>query len=155
MGFADYIQKWHDRLTIVSTRLDNTVPQVNDKILKGLKNLVNEEITFKVINMCDRTECHFLKKAYKDFVAGLCYKGVVGFRFVARAYVGNGIVCILFVLLMYCMWRHAVDNRNAWKQTLKLPSQIVSMTEVVPTAPCASNQYPEPPDDKPSVVMAW
>jgi len=112
--FAAYVGDWATRLDKVLARMDDAVAETTNEIVDTLQTSVDTKILQPVERIVDRAECTFLKNAYADMVTGLCYQGVVGFSFVARAYVANGVLTLMLILIAYIVWRVSLDNRNTW-----------------------------------------
>lgn len=126
--FKSYMANWKARLTLAYGRVDQAQESTKSGIQVSLKDHVDKYVTTPVNNMVLKAEGSFLKKEYGDFVDALCYKGVVGFRKLARAYAANGTFTLFLILFSYGLWRHGIDNRNSWRDKnngLVAPDSVV------------------------------
>eukprot|EP00418_Pyrodinium_bahamense_P005192 CAMPEP_0179019950 /NCGR_PEP_ID=MMETSP0796-20121207/5131_1 /TAXON_ID=73915 /ORGANISM="Pyrodinium bahamense, Strain pbaha01" /LENGTH=583 /DNA_ID=CAMNT_0020715751 /DNA_START=171 /DNA_END=1922 /DNA_ORIENTATION=- len=117
--FSGYMADWADRIDKVLGRVDDAVASTKTKIATNLQTAVEDNIIQPVEDIVEQAQCSFLKSAYADLVNGLCYRGVVGFSSVAQAYVANGVLTVLLIMLMYAVWRVSVDNYNTWGDQVK------------------------------------
>jgi hypothetical protein len=118
-GFKSYMANWKARLTLVYDRVDKAQDSTKTGIQVSLKDHVDKYVTNPVNSMVAKAQGSFLKAEYADLVDALCYKGVVGFRKLARAYAANGAFTLFLILFSYSLWRHGVDNRNSWRDKMK------------------------------------
>lgn len=117
--FTTYVQEWETRLRNVLQRVDDVVEEEQAQISVNLRNLVDEYITEPVDDIVAGSSCQFLKTAYGDLVTGMCFKGAMGFRYIALSYSWNGVLTAMLILMTYAIWRHSVDNRNKWRDDKK------------------------------------
>jgi hypothetical protein len=117
--FTTYVQDWETRLRNVFQRVDDVLEEKQDEISVNLRLLVDEYITEPVEGIVAGSSCQFLKTAYGDLVSGMCFKGAMGFRYIALSYSWNGVLTAMLILMTYAIWRHSVDNRNKWRDDKK------------------------------------
>jgi len=110
--FAEYIGDWSERLDAILVRMDDSVEQTTSKIVNNLKTLVTDTLIEPVDQIVSKAECSFLKSAYADVITGFCYQGVVGLRYFAQAYICTGTFTLALIIVLYLLWRVAVDNEN-------------------------------------------
>mmetsp|Transcript_59417 Transcript_59417/g.138397 ORF Transcript_59417/g.138397 Transcript_59417/m.138397 type:complete len:371 (+) Transcript_59417:134-1246(+) len=110
--FAEYIGDWSERLDAILTRMDDSVEKTTTKIVDNLKTLVTDTLIEPVDKIVGKAECSFLKSAYADVITGFCYQGVVGLRYFAQAYICTGTFTLALIIVLYLLWRVAVDNEN-------------------------------------------
>eukprot|EP00928_Gymnodinium_smaydae_P054033 TRINITY_DN37884_c0_g1_i1.p1 TRINITY_DN37884_c0_g1~~TRINITY_DN37884_c0_g1_i1.p1 ORF type:complete len:878 (+),score=170.69 TRINITY_DN37884_c0_g1_i1:175-2634(+) len=111
--FTALVQDFETRFDKVFKRLDDSVVVVMDDISTGLRSSVNQYIINPITTVADGLTCGFLGAAYQSVLDGLCYGGVWGFRAMATSYVFCACMTLLLSILMYIVWRLALDNVKA------------------------------------------
>jgi hypothetical protein len=113
--FSSYVANWHQRLTRVYSRVDSAVPAALTSIQVQLRDLVFDAVVRPIDYVIDHVTGGFLKRTYGGLIDGLCFKAVVGVHGLAVACVWNAVLAIILIITGYGLWRHGVDNRNAWR----------------------------------------
>jgi len=111
---VQYVQDFDIRINKVLQRLDNDVAAVANDISVGLVNLVNTMLIDPLIAVAEGLRCSWLGQFYHQFVGGVCFQGVYGFRILGWSYVAIGAMTTTFIALMYTVWRRGVDNKALW-----------------------------------------
>lgn len=138
--FTTLVQQFTDRIDKVFTRLDASTAATLTGINVDMKGLVNTNVNKKIETFGDGVTCGFLGDAYQEFIRSVCYSGVVGFTKVSYSYVACGVLTLVLVIIMYIVWRIAVDNYN-------------HNTDGTAAAAGANNQpAAEAPKEEPAVV---
>jgi len=117
--FETYLNDWATRMDNVLRRVDGSVAAAGTKISHELQTAVDGIVTYPVRNITTQADCTFLRQEFQDFVSGFCFRGVTGFGSVARAYVANGVLTIMMIILTYFIWRIMLDNRFAWDRDVR------------------------------------
>lgn len=110
--FVTYVQDFDQRIEKVMARLDNATNTVMTSITGDLRTVIDNLVLNPVISIVDGLTCGFLPKVYRDVVDGLCYQGIVGFRMIGASWVVVAFAVILLAIVMYALWRRAIDNVN-------------------------------------------
>jgi hypothetical protein len=111
--FVKYVQDFDSRIEKVMARLDDATNTLMDTITKNMLGLVDRYVLGPIISIADGITCGFLPTVYRDVVSGLCYQGVVGFRNIGKSYVVVALAVLFLAVVMYALWRRAIDNVNA------------------------------------------
>jgi len=123
--FVVYVNKYADRITTVFARVDDTVPLVEEKIKTGLKGWMDQNFLDPIRDLVEESGCGFLMNLWREMVSGLCYQGWWGLKAIGVSYVSMAALCVIMILLAYCIWRRQIDNSNA--------SADGALTKVVPS----------------------
>jgi len=123
--FSTLVQDFDKRINVVFTRLDKSASDALTKINVQMKSLVTKDVTSRISTFADGVTCGFLGNSYQKFIESACYAGVVGFTQVSFAYVACGVLTLLLVIIMYIVWRIAVDNYNTNKDRQQGPGGAV------------------------------
>lgn len=110
--FHQWVADSSVRVSKVLSRLDDTVALVGNDVTSGLHDVVYQYVVNPVTTIADGVTCGFMGQYYGDLINGMCYQGVYGFHEIGVSYVTCGGFCIVFILLMYIIWRRAIDNVN-------------------------------------------
>lgn len=127
--FNTYVRGFDARIEKTLRRVDDATLFVSAKITSDMEGLVTQYFISAIDRIVAGSSCGFLTKTYREFIDGLCYQGLWGLIMISRAYVGLAAVTIGLIVLMYIVWRRAVDNFNKFKPG----SADCSNTSVVPT----------------------
>eukprot|EP00928_Gymnodinium_smaydae_P055630 TRINITY_DN3912_c0_g2_i2.p1 TRINITY_DN3912_c0_g2~~TRINITY_DN3912_c0_g2_i2.p1 ORF type:complete len:838 (-),score=183.26 TRINITY_DN3912_c0_g2_i2:94-2607(-) len=111
--FTTLVSDFDTRLDNVFKRLDGATDAVMNDINVGMRNLVDEYVIDPVTSVADGLTCGFLGQTYQHVLDGMCYGGVWGFKAMASAYVFCASVTLVLAIVMYVVWRIALDNVNA------------------------------------------
>ena len=111
-------------MTTATARIDDEVQRVGPTIKDGLKGHVDKYILvgddsasppiMGITGMLEKLNCKFLVGLWGKMLGGLCFKSVVGMAEVKASQVALGYAAIAIALLMYGVWRYAVDNVTEW-----------------------------------------
>jgi len=110
--FVTYVQAFDQRIENVMARLDNATNTVMTSITGDLRTVIDNLILDPVVSIVDGLTCGFLPKVYRGVIDGLCYQGILGFRMIGASWVVVGFAVILLAIVMYALWRRAIDNVN-------------------------------------------
>jgi len=110
--FTVLVQGYDARIQKVFARLDKSAKSTMNQITVDMKSLVDTQVIDKISEFADGVTCGFLGKSYRKFVRSACYAGGVGFIEIYQAYVASGVLTLVLVIIMYFVWRIAVDNFN-------------------------------------------
>lgn len=116
LNFKEYIEDYDTRIDLAFERLDAAVTEVKDTIDEDLRNLVNSAVVTPIEKVANGVTCGFLGESFSNLVEGLCFRSVYGLRIIGWSWVAAGGIAVLFTMLMYGVWRRAVDNSNLWTQ---------------------------------------
>jgi len=116
--FVTYMSNFGERINRTMTRLDTTVVEVGAGIAVGLKGLVQADVIDPVMRIANGMTCGFMGRYYREAIDGVCFQSIVGFTWIGQCYTGVGVMALLIVVLMYGVWRRAVDNVNENKHLL-------------------------------------
>lgn len=139
--FTALVQGYDARIQKVFARLDKSASSTMNQITVDMKSLVDTQVIDKITEFADGVTCGFLGKSYRKFVRSACYAGGVGFIEIYQAYVASGVLTLVLVIIMYFVWRIAVDNYNTNGQ---LPAGTSPATDV--EAPQASAEAAADPE---------
>jgi len=114
--FEAYIIKWDARLTKTFKRIDDTVADIKDTVVVGMKGIVDEFIITPINITVNSSKCHFLETTYSGLVDGLCYQLVWGLVSVSSAYLACGVLTLIMIVLIYGVWRRSYDNYKSWEK---------------------------------------
>eukprot|EP00929_Paragymnodinium_shiwhaense_P091734 TRINITY_DN51639_c0_g5_i1.p1 TRINITY_DN51639_c0_g5~~TRINITY_DN51639_c0_g5_i1.p1 ORF type:complete len:992 (+),score=243.24 TRINITY_DN51639_c0_g5_i1:182-3157(+) len=112
--YEAYMFEWADRLDDLVVMLETAIQTTQPAIMSGLVTFMKEEMFALMDRILDAASCAFLSVVYREFIDGFCFQGVVGIYLVAQSYVACGVFSVLLLLFTYSIWRHAIDNYNAW-----------------------------------------
>lgn len=116
-GFDDlveYIQDFRTRLKNSAGNLDDSVGLVKNKILEGMRGVVNKYVFDTILELIDGINCKYLASGLVKTVDGLCFQTVRGVSEVAHAYTALGSLGVIVVIFLYMMFRRSADNINKW-----------------------------------------
>mmetsp|Transcript_18746 Transcript_18746/g.32926 ORF Transcript_18746/g.32926 Transcript_18746/m.32926 type:complete len:858 (-) Transcript_18746:364-2937(-) len=108
--FTTLVQEFEVRLDKVFSRLDISADTGMAKITGDMKTEVKTSVLDPITMVADGMTCGFLKSSYHSLVTGMCYQGVVGLKDMSDAYVLCASMSFLLILVMYTVWRIAIDN---------------------------------------------
>jgi hypothetical protein len=111
--FVTYVQDYQSHIYKVFRRLDQAVEESGPTIDEKMRSSVKAFLIKPIQNVAAGVTCAFLGNTYRKLVEGLCFQGVVGFRGMAKSYVGSACLGVFMVILMCGVWRRTVDNVNA------------------------------------------
>eukprot|EP00927_Polykrikos_kofoidii_P016209 TRINITY_DN17294_c0_g1_i1.p1 TRINITY_DN17294_c0_g1~~TRINITY_DN17294_c0_g1_i1.p1 ORF type:complete len:796 (+),score=140.48 TRINITY_DN17294_c0_g1_i1:61-2448(+) len=114
--WSEYVKRFDDRLEKTFARVDFAVAQLQDKISKSLRELVDENIFARIRTMMDGTNCGFMDRGFAGIIDGLCFNSITTVKLVGNAMVGGSILMIITIILAYGLWRRSIDNSNAWEK---------------------------------------
>jgi len=118
-AYETYVAQFPNRLSTVIQQLDNEVVVGLDKINNQTRIIVEKYLITPIKEVADGITCGFFGTFYREVVDSLCYQGVFGIRRIAWSYVSTGILTIVFIALMFTMWRRLSDNKNLWPEEQK------------------------------------
>lgn len=111
--FTTMMKEFSTRLDKVLERLDTTVASSMDGINVKMKGLVDTNVLGRIDTFANGANCGFLGTAYQSFVESACYSGVLGFADISNSYVACGVLTFFLIILMFVVWRLAIDNYNS------------------------------------------
>eukprot|EP00928_Gymnodinium_smaydae_P057038 TRINITY_DN40306_c0_g1_i1.p1 TRINITY_DN40306_c0_g1~~TRINITY_DN40306_c0_g1_i1.p1 ORF type:complete len:866 (+),score=149.90 TRINITY_DN40306_c0_g1_i1:280-2598(+) len=102
--------------------LDASVPSALTKINTDLRATVQTYVIDKIDTLANGVTCGFIGNTYKGFLDGMCMGVVWGTVNIVYSYtVCAGLAFILYILL-YFVWRIAIDNYCAYKMADSVPA---------------------------------
>lgn len=110
--FTAYVKSFDTKLDTVFTALDKISASTQTKLLTGMQSTVNTEILDKISSISEGLRCGIFGINYQKFINGFCYKGAWGLRAMASSYAATSALTLLVVLLLYVVWRIALDNEE-------------------------------------------
>merc|ERR1711966_455789 len=108
--FTDYIAGFDERIQNTMARVDATTGGTAGKINGDMRNLLMDQVISPFRTIIDGIQCNWLAEYYQETVWGVCYQGVGGMTKIGAVYVGLGFLLVLLIVIMYALWRRAVDN---------------------------------------------
>jgi len=114
--YATYIGDFPNRLNTVIQQLDAEVVDGLNKINNQTRAIVEKHLLTPIEEVANGVTCGFFGTFYREVVESLCYQGVFGIRRIGWSYVSTGILTVIFIVLMFSMWRRLSDNRNLWEE---------------------------------------
>lgn len=108
--FTAHVKSFDTKLDTVFTALDKISDSTKTKLQNGMKNTVNTQILDKISSISQGLTCGVFGQKYQKFINGLCYKGAWGLRAMASSYAATAALTFVVVLLIYVVWRIALDN---------------------------------------------
>jgi len=114
--YATYIGDFPNRLNTVIQQLDAEVVDGLNKINNQTRAIVEKHLLTPIEEVANGVTCGFFGTFYREVVESLCYQGVFGIRRIGWSYVSTGILTIIFIVLMFSMWRRLSDNHNLWEE---------------------------------------
>jgi len=108
--FTQYVADFDIRIQKTMARVDATTSATADQINGKMRDLLQTEIIDPITAIIDGIQCNFLAEYYRETVWGLCYQGVVGLNSIGSVYVALGFLLLGLIVIMYALWRRAVDN---------------------------------------------
>lgn len=133
--FSDYVKDYKTRILQAMKRIDLAVTEVGPAISKGLRGIVEEDLIAPIDRVANGVTCGLMGGFYREMVDGFCYQGINGFIVIGQSYVACGAMLVFLVLLMYGVWRRAIDNVNKSSVALTKVVEFVKTDGVLPTAP--------------------
>eukprot|EP00927_Polykrikos_kofoidii_P047516 TRINITY_DN4170_c1_g1_i1.p1 TRINITY_DN4170_c1_g1~~TRINITY_DN4170_c1_g1_i1.p1 ORF type:complete len:903 (+),score=179.44 TRINITY_DN4170_c1_g1_i1:77-2710(+) len=118
--FVTYMKEFGPRLEKVLKRCDDDVADTQTRVTVDMRNLVDVNVIGAIDRLANGAGCGFLAESYSDFLTGFCYQGVWGFVSIANAYVACAVFVLGLVVLIYAVWRGAIDNVNKWEPEVLL-----------------------------------
>jgi len=112
--FSAYVQAWGPRIVQAVEVLDETATRVISEVNTSLRSLVEEHLFAQVDTVLSGADCSFLATHWSELVQGLCFQSVRGFNEIGASYAVCALLALLMVLIMYIVWRCAIDNVNSW-----------------------------------------
>jgi len=108
--FKDLIYNYDDYIDKAAQRMDTVSDAVNSKINTDLRRAVDECLISHLNKIGEGLMCGFMGREYQSFINGMCYQALAGSFGIAVAYVQCGVCCILLCMIIYVVWRIALDN---------------------------------------------
>jgi len=108
--FSDYIAGFDQRIQNTMARVDATVNTLSDVVVGDMRALLEAEIFSPILAIIDGIQCNWLSEHYQEVINGFCYQGVVGANRIGAVYVAVGMLLVVLIVVMYALWRRAVDN---------------------------------------------
>lgn len=116
--FSEYIADFDTRIQIAMARVDATSVATSDAIDVEMRDLINATVFLPINTIIDGIQCNWLSDHYQETIHGVCYQGVVGMNRIGAVYVVVGVLLVLLIMIMYALWRRAVDNIKLREATL-------------------------------------
>lgn len=116
--FSDYIAGFDERIGNTMARVDATAAATADTIAVDMRALLESDVFAPITAIVDGIQCNWLSEHYQETINGVCYQGVVGMNQIGTVYVAVGVLLVLLIIIMYALWRRAVDNVKLRDATL-------------------------------------
>jgi hypothetical protein len=116
--FSEYIADFDKRIQIAMQRVDATSAATSNTIGVEMRELINTTVFLPIETIIDGIQCNWLSDHYQETIHGVCYQGVVGMNRIGAVYVAVGVLLVLLIVIMYALWRRAVDNVKLREATL-------------------------------------
>lgn len=110
------MESYSRQLDLAFERLDKVTPLVLRGIATDMRQLVEENVIDKIVWIADGVTCGFMGATFFTFVDGMCFRGVWGFSAIAASYVACAVLTLFLVILLYLVWRFALDTYELNKQ---------------------------------------
>jgi len=135
--FVAYMLDSGTRVQKALNRLDVAARHAMPHVTR-LHRLVNRTVIRPIQTAVDGARCGFLQSSYKKTVDGLCHKGVTGIIRIGESQLVCASSLVVFIIVMYVVWRRTIDNYNSWtldekalKQAAgKLPAAALGFAKV-------------------------
>lgn len=115
-SYSTYIGGFPNRITKVIQQLDREVVNGLDKINNQTRAIVNNKLLTPIKDVANGVTCGFFGTFYREVIESFCYQGIYGFRVIGWSYVSTGILTIVFIALMFAVWRRLIDNYDKWEE---------------------------------------
>eukprot|EP00930_Biecheleria_cincta_P082374 TRINITY_DN72113_c0_g1_i1.p1 TRINITY_DN72113_c0_g1~~TRINITY_DN72113_c0_g1_i1.p1 ORF type:complete len:890 (-),score=146.84 TRINITY_DN72113_c0_g1_i1:160-2829(-) len=126
--FTGHVQSFSTTLIDAFKALDAATAATMSGISVNLKGTVNAFILDEITKVSTGLTCGVFGEKYWKFLDGFCYKGVWGMRAMATSYSATAGLTFVVVILIYLVWRIALDNEvvGATTSVEKYDERIVS-----------------------------
>lgn len=121
--FATLVTSFSKQLNRSVQRLDEVTATVLASIATDMKALVEENLLQPIEHVVEGVTCGFMATMYQDFVDGMCFRGVWGFTAIVASYVASAVLTIFLVILVYFIWRFALDSYEFDMKPLRTPDR--------------------------------
>jgi hypothetical protein len=108
--FSDYLAGFDERIQNAMARVDATTAATATAIGVDMRALLEAQVISPIIAVIDGIQCNWLSEHYQETINGVCYQGVVGMNRIGTVYVAVGMLLVFLIMIMYALWRRAVDN---------------------------------------------
>eukprot|EP00913_Durusdinium_trenchii_P032495 g30421.t2 len=107
-------------VTSFSKQLNRSVQRLDEVTATAL---VEENLLQPIEHVVEGVTCGFMATMYQDFVDGMCFRGVWGFTAIVASYVASAVLTIFLVILVYFIWRFALDSYEFDMKPLRTPDR--------------------------------
>jgi len=113
-NFGTYIYSMADMLVAIAAAMDTVVANAASSIDQTVETPLSETVLPALDAISHGLDCKFMNSRLNSLNSGLCWAhapGVIGLNF---ALIGLGVLGLIAIAILFAIWRHLKDNKDAW-----------------------------------------
>jgi hypothetical protein len=125
-ALGTYINNLADYLTTAAIQMDTVVAQAATALDQAVKVPLGETVIPALDALSNGLDCQFMNSRLNGLNEALCWShapGVIGLDY---SLIGLGVLGWIAIVMLFCIWRHLRDNRDAWLDATTGAAQIVN-----------------------------
>merc|ERR1712107_734537 len=111
--YVEYVATFATWMELVVERLDVTIIEKGDSVVVSMNKIVKDYVIDPMDKIINGSNCYMLHDSLSYFTNSFCYEVVWGLYSVSRAFVLDASMSVVMSVLVFAIWRRAIDNYNA------------------------------------------